>query len=49
MQNKTIPIPHFCQTVGVSCNTLYRYLTPDGNVRKEYWSRTAECRRRAFD
>ena len=35
MKDKSIPIKDICKTLGVSKPTLYRYVGPNGEVRKE--------------
>ena len=35
MRDSSISVSQVCRTVGVSRWTLYRYLTPDGTLRRE--------------
>ena len=35
MQDKSIPIKDICKTLGVSKPTLYRYVGPGGEIRKQ--------------
>ena len=35
MQNPDISVPQICQQLAISRATLYRYVSPNGEVRKE--------------